>query len=165
MTARKAGRGPAASEPKRPRIMVVDDHPIMREGLTRVIEEGGDFVVCAQAASIQRALELVKTTQPDLIIVDIALGGQNGLELIKDVKVRHPKLPMLVHSMHEEQIYAQRSLRAGATRTRRETGAAAFMMRMVFPSGPFAYGPVDEGSGAGLCPSVDGALQVQVKSW
>jgi DNA-binding NarL/FixJ family response regulator len=94
--------------------MVVDDHPIMREGLTRVIEESGDLVVCAQAESIQRALELVETTQPDLIIVDIALGGQNGLELIKDVRARHPKLPMLVHSMHEEQIYAQRSLRAGA---------------------------------------------------
>jgi len=114
MTARKTGRGSAASEPKRPRIMIVDDHPIMREGLTRVIEENGDLVVCAQAESIQRALELVETTQPDLIIVDIALGGQNGLELIKDVKVRHPKLPMLVHSMHEEQVYAQRSLRAGA---------------------------------------------------
>ena len=79
-----------------------------------MIEEGGDLVVCAQAESIQRALELVETTEPDLIIVDIALGGQNGLELIKDVKARHPKLPMLVHSMHEEQIYAQRSLRAGA---------------------------------------------------
>lgn len=114
MTARKTGRGPAASELKKLRIMVVDDHPIMREGLIRVIEEGGDLVVCAQAESIQRALELVKITEPDLIIVDIALGGQNGLELIKDVKARHPKLPMLVHSMHEEQIYAQRSLRAGA---------------------------------------------------
>ena len=114
MTARKTGGGPAASKPTRPRIMVVDDHPIMREGLTRVIEESGDLVVCAQAESIQRALELVETTQPDLIIVDIALGGQNGLELIKDVRARHPKLPMLVHSMHEEQIYAQRSLRAGA---------------------------------------------------
>jgi DNA-binding NarL/FixJ family response regulator len=114
MTARKTGRGQAASEPQRSRIMVVDDHPIMREGLTRVMEEGGDFLVCAQAESIPRALELLETTRPDLIIVDIALGGQNGLELIKDVKVRHPKLPVLVHSMHEEQVYAQRALRAGA---------------------------------------------------
>lgn len=118
MTARKAGsnvtRSSAAGAPKRTRIMVVDDHPVMREGLKRVIEDADDLVVCAQAGSIQGALELVETTQPDLIIVDIALGGQNGLELIKDVKVRHPRLPMLVHSMHEEQIYAQRSLRAGA---------------------------------------------------
>jgi DNA-binding NarL/FixJ family response regulator len=118
MKARKAGPlakggadGPAV---KKVRILVVDDHPIMREGLTRVIEEAADLTVCAQAESIERALELIGTSQPDLVIVDIALGGQNGLELIKDVKVRYPKLPVLVHSMHEEQVYAQRSLRAGA---------------------------------------------------
>ena len=118
MTARKTGskvtRGSAAGAAKRTRIMVVDDHPVMREGVKRVIEEADDLIVCAQAGSVQGALELVERTQPDMIIVDIALGGQNGLELIKDVKVRHPKLPMLVHSMHEEQVYAQRSLRAGA---------------------------------------------------
>jgi DNA-binding NarL/FixJ family response regulator len=99
---------------KRARIVVVDDHPTMREGLARVIDETGDLSVCAQAESIHRALELVETTQPDLAIVDITLGGQNGIELIKDLKVRHPKLPVLVHSMHDEQVYAQRSLRAGA---------------------------------------------------
>jgi DNA-binding NarL/FixJ family response regulator len=118
MKARKTGPlakggadGPAV---KKVRILLVDDHPIMREGLTRVIEEAADLTVCAQAESIERALELIGTSQPDLVIVDIALGGQNGLELIKDVKVRYPKLPVLVHSMHEEQVYAQRSLRAGA---------------------------------------------------
>ena len=100
--------------PKRARIVVVDDHPTMREGLARVIDETGDLTVCAQAGSIQRALELIETTQPDLAIVDITLGGQNGIELIKDLKVRYPKLPVLVHSMHDEQVYAQRSLRAGA---------------------------------------------------
>ena len=110
----KAKRGQAGTAPKKVRIMVVDDHPIMREGLTRVIEEAGDLAVCAQAESIQRALELIEKTEPGLIIVDIGLGGTNGLELIKDVKARHPKLPVLVHSMHEEQVYAQRSLQAGA---------------------------------------------------
>ena len=100
--------------PKRARIVVVDDHPTMREGLARVIDETGDLTVCAQAGSIQRALELIETTQPDLAIVDITLGGQNGIELIKDLKVRHPKLPVLVHSMHDEQVYAHRSLRTGA---------------------------------------------------
>ena len=118
MTARtadsKVKRGQAGTAPKKVRIMVVDDHPIMREGLTRVIEEAGDLAVCAQAESIQRALELIEKTEPGLIIVDIGLGGTNGLELIKDVKARHPKLPVLVHSMHEEQVYAQRSLQAGA---------------------------------------------------
>jgi DNA-binding NarL/FixJ family response regulator len=100
--------------PKRARIVVVDDHPTMREGLARVIDEAGDLTVCAQAGNIQHALELIQTTQPDLAIVDITLGGQNGIELIKDLKVRYPKLLVLVHSMHEEQVYAQRSLRAGA---------------------------------------------------
>lgn len=94
--------------------MVVDDHPTMREGLARVIDEAGDLVVCAQAGSIQGALELVESTQPDLVIVDITLRRQNGIELIKDLRIRHPKLPVLVHSMHDEQVYAQRSLRAGA---------------------------------------------------
>jgi DNA-binding NarL/FixJ family response regulator len=94
--------------------VVVDDHPTMREGMARVIDETGDLIVCAQAESIQRALELIETTPPDLAIVDITLGGQNGIELIKDLKVRHPKLPVLVHSMHDEAVYAQRSLRAGA---------------------------------------------------
>jgi DNA-binding NarL/FixJ family response regulator len=118
MTALKAGlrvkRDHVGTMPKKVRIMVVDDHPIMREGLTRVIEETSDLMVCAQAESIQGALELIKKMVPDLIIVDIGLGGTNGLELIKDVKARHPKLPVLVHSMHEEQVYAQRSLHAGA---------------------------------------------------
>jgi DNA-binding NarL/FixJ family response regulator len=118
MKARKTGPlakgGADGPVVKKVRILLVDDHPIMREGLTRVIEEAADLTVCAQAESIERALELIGTSQPDLVIVDIALGGQNGLELIKDVKVRYPKLPVLVHSMHEEQVYAQRSLRAGA---------------------------------------------------
>lgn len=86
----------------------------MREGLARVIDETGDLIVCAQAESVHRALELIETTQPDLAIVDITLRRENGIELIKDLKIRHPKLPVLVHSMHDEQVYAQRSLRAGA---------------------------------------------------
>lgn len=86
----------------------------MREGLARVIDETADLIVCAQAESIHRALELIETTLPDLAIVDITLRRENGIELIKDLKVRHPQLPVLVHSMHDEQVYAQRSLRAGA---------------------------------------------------
>lgn len=118
MNSRKASPArkeqPPGIAPKVARIVVVDDHPVMREGLAKVIDGAGDLTVCAQAASIHQALELIENTQPDLAIVDIALGVQNGLELIKDLKVRHPKLRVLVHSMHDEQVYAQRSLRAGA---------------------------------------------------
>ena len=110
----KTRRRSLGSAPKRARILVVDDHPTMREGLARVIDETADLTVCAQAESIHRALELIETTQPDLVIVDITLRRENGIELIKDLKLRHPKLPVLVHSMHDEQVYAQRSLRAGA---------------------------------------------------
>ena len=135
MTARKADskvkRGQAGIAPKKVRIMVVDDHPIMREGLTRVIEEASDLAVCAQAESIQRALELIEKAQPDLIIVDIGLGGTNGLELIKDVKARYPKLPVLVHSMHEEQVYAQRSLQAGARGYLMKQEPAAKLLRAI----------------------------------
>jgi DNA-binding NarL/FixJ family response regulator len=117
VTARKIASKPklqsAGLATKRPRILVVDDHPIMREGLARVIEETGLFTVYAQAGSTRRALELIEADQPDLVIVDITLPGENGIDLIKDLKLRHPKLPVLVHSMHDEQIYAHRSLSAG----------------------------------------------------
>jgi DNA-binding NarL/FixJ family response regulator len=96
------------------RILVVDDHPIVREGLVRVIDQSTDLLVCAHAENIQQALEAVESSKPDLVIVDISLGGQNGIELIKDIKVRHPGLPVLVHSMYDEAMYAERCLRVGA---------------------------------------------------
>ena len=96
------------------RVLLVDDHPTMREGLIRVIEREADLTVCGEAESIQRALEVIESAKPDVVVVDISLAGQNGLELIKDIKVRHPQLPVLVHSMHDESVYAERALRAGA---------------------------------------------------
>lgn len=100
---------------RRVRILIVDDHPVMREGLVRVLEREAGLRVCAEAASIPEALAAITTAKPDLAIVDISLGGQNAIELIKDIKVRHPQLPLLVHSMHDEAVYAERSLRAGAS--------------------------------------------------
>lgn len=96
------------------RVLLVEDHPTMREGLIRVIEREADLTVCGEAETIQRALEMIASSKPDIAVVDISLGGQNGIELIKDIKVRHPRLPVLVHSMHDESVYAERSLRAGA---------------------------------------------------
>ncbi len=95
-------------------IAVVDDHPIVREGLVRVIEQTGDLRVCGQAQDIAQARAVVETAKPDLVIVDISLGGQNGLELIKDLKAQHPHLRILVHSVYDEGTYAERCLRAGA---------------------------------------------------
>lgn len=105
---------PNAGPSGKARVVVVDDHPIVREGLLRVIDATPDLMVCAHAENIPQALAAIETTQPAVVIVDIALGGQNGIELIKDIKARLPDLPVLVHSMHDETLYAERCLRAGA---------------------------------------------------
>ncbi|MFT5207670.1 MAG: DNA-binding NarL/FixJ family response regulator [Candidatus Omnitrophota bacterium] len=96
------------------KIMIVDDHPIMRRGLAELIHLEDDLVMCAEAESISTALELIKLHKPKLILVDLSLKDENGLELVKDIKVRFPAVLMLVLSMHDETFYAERALRAGA---------------------------------------------------
>jgi DNA-binding NarL/FixJ family response regulator len=96
------------------KVLIVDDHAILREGLSRVISEEADLVVCGAVASPQQALQALATLKPDIAIVDVTLEHANGLELIKDIKIRHPRLPILVLSMHDESLYADRCLRAGA---------------------------------------------------
>jgi DNA-binding NarL/FixJ family response regulator len=100
--------------PKRKRILVVDDHPLMREGLVQWIQAAPGLEVCGQAESTAQALSLVAKLKPDLVLTDISLAGGNGLELIKDLRSLDPKLPVLVLSMHDEALYAGRALRAGA---------------------------------------------------
>jgi len=92
----------------------VDDHPIMRQGLTSLLNQEDDLEVCGEAEDAGGALERIAETRPDLAVVDISLKDSNGIELIKDIKVRWPKLPVLVLSMHDETFYAERVLRAGA---------------------------------------------------
>lgn len=98
----------------RKRIMLVEDHPLVREWLVSVIATQPDMCVVGEAASVTEALQKLATAMPDALIVDLSLPGQNGMELIKDIHVSHPALPMLVLSMHEEKFYAERALRAGA---------------------------------------------------
>jgi DNA-binding NarL/FixJ family response regulator len=94
--------------------MLVDDHPLVRERLTELIQAEPDLVVCAEAEDRHQALEGITAHQPDLIIVDLTLRDSDGLELIKDIHSRWPKLKMLVVSMHDESLYAERVIRAGA---------------------------------------------------
>jgi DNA-binding NarL/FixJ family response regulator len=94
-------------------ILVVDDHPLMREGLMQVISAEPGFQVIATAGSVQEALALVESENPDMVITDLTLPGRNGLELIKDLVATHPDLPVIVMSMHDELLYAERVLRAG----------------------------------------------------
>jgi len=100
--------------PQRKRILVVDDHPLMREGVAQWIQREPEFEICGQAESAAQALALAAKLKPDLVLTDIALPGRDGLELIKDLRAFQPDLPVLVLSMHEESLYAGRALRAGA---------------------------------------------------
>ena len=96
------------------RILLVDDHPLVREGLANLIGQQPDFEICGEAGSEPQALELIGTVQPDVAIVDITLENGSGLELVKSVKAMHPAVKTLVLSMHDESLYAERALRAGA---------------------------------------------------
>ncbi|MBC2607789.1 response regulator [Pelagicoccus albus] len=96
------------------RVYIVDDHPLVRQGLTQIISGQEDLEVCGEAEDSSGAMRGIESSNPDVVIVDISLQGNNGLELIKNLKAIHEKLPILVFSMHDESIYAQRALRAGA---------------------------------------------------
>lgn len=96
------------------RILVVDDHPILRHGIAELINREADLSVAAEADSAEAALEVLARQTMALAIVDISLPGVSGLELIKTLKVRYPQLRVLVMSMHDEMVYAERALRAGA---------------------------------------------------
>lgn len=96
------------------RILIVDDHAIVRHGLTELISCQHDMEVCGDAADMSQALQQIETTHPHLAVVDIMLDGPNGIELIERVKTHHPDIKILVSSMHDESLYAERVMRAGA---------------------------------------------------
>lgn len=102
------------SHRKRGRILLVDDHPMVRERLAEVINREPDLVVSGEAEDRHEAIDAILARPPDLVIVDLTLKNSDGLELIKDIHARWPKLRMLVVSMHDESLYAERVLRAGA---------------------------------------------------
>ena len=107
----------APSEPlpgEKSRILIVDDHPVMRKGLSQVINDQTDMEVVGEASNIPEALEKIQDLKPDLVIVDISLGDGNGIELIKQIRSRGEEPRMLVSSMHDESLFAERAIRAGA---------------------------------------------------
>ncbi len=97
------------------KIMLVDDHPILRQGLALMINEEKELIVCGQFEEASKALDAINALKPDAAIVDISLKGSSGIELLKNIKVQFPKLLVLVLSMHDESLYAERALRAGAS--------------------------------------------------
>jgi len=103
----------ATGKPKR-KVFLVDDHPLVREWLTNLINQQPDLAVCGETESAPRALQAIAAAQPDVAIVDISLTDSSGIELIKSLKLSHPEVAVLVLSMHDESLYAERALRAGA---------------------------------------------------
>jgi len=103
-----------SSRPERKRVMVVDDHPLMRSGLTQLINQQAGLEVCGEAGGPAEAIGRIPKCRPDLIVADITMKEGNGLEFIKNVLAVHGNVSILVVSMHDETIYAERALRAGA---------------------------------------------------
>src|SRR6267143_5896427 len=96
------------------RILLVDDHAVVRFGIAHLINRQNDMVVCGEEEDASRALSAISTLKPDLVIADISLKDSSGLELMRNIKAQYPKMPVLVVSAHDESIYAEIAFRAGA---------------------------------------------------
>jgi DNA-binding NarL/FixJ family response regulator len=97
------------------KILLVDDHPIIRQGIKRVLEKEKDLVICGEASSANEAMDIINSDKPDIAIIDITLSGNvNGIDLIRSMKERFPEIHSLVLSMHNESIYAERAIKSGA---------------------------------------------------
>ena len=108
----KTPKSRKSSEPRK-RLLIVDDHPIMRQGLALLINEEPDLIVCGEAETANQAIDAIGKLNPDLVLADITMPGKTGLDLIKDLQTLHPGTAVLVMSMHDESLYAERVLRAG----------------------------------------------------
>src|ERR1039457_7160239 len=107
------GKKISANSLKRKKILLVDDHPLMRRGQADLLERETDLTVCGEAGTAHAAMEAIAKLQPDIVLVDMALPDKDGLELIKDIQALHPGLPVLAMSTQDESLYAARVLRAG----------------------------------------------------
>jgi DNA-binding NarL/FixJ family response regulator len=137
----------AANNPNK-RVLIVDDHPILRHGLRHVIESQEDLSVCGEADTERDARIAIKELVPDAVVADISLRQGDGIELVRDIRAHHPKLPVLVFSNHDESIYAERMLAAGASGyIMKKSGAAAVLLalRRVLSGGIFVSEEIGNG--------------------
>jgi DNA-binding NarL/FixJ family response regulator len=102
------------AETRKKTVFVVDDHPLLRQGLALLINQEHDLMVCGEAEEAHAAMKAIAVTRPDILIADISLKGPDGLDLLKSLRASYPDLPVLILSMHDESIYAERALRARA---------------------------------------------------
>lgn len=105
---------PAPPPVARKRILLIDDHPFMRAGLGQLIDRQADLCVCGEAGNPAEALQLVAQHRPDLVLTDLTMPGRSGLEFVKDLHALHAEIPILIMTMHDEAVFAERALRAGA---------------------------------------------------
>ncbi len=112
-TADSPAKAPPAAKAKR-RVLIVDDHPIFRDGITQLLNFQPDLEVCGGVSSARQALAAVEQLKPDVLTVDISIQGSDGIELLKSIRAQYPNLPALMVSSHDENVYAERALRAGA---------------------------------------------------
>src|ERR1700730_9647183 len=112
--ARSTNNNSKCDLPEAKRIVIVDDHPLFRKGLEQLIQSHDGLSICGEAANAAEAMDVIRQIAPDMAIVDLSLPGANGIELIKNIRAEFPKLLILVLSMHDESLYALRSMRAGA---------------------------------------------------
>ena len=106
--------GDATDPSLKRRVLIIDDHLVVRQGLKHLIDREDDLLTCGDVADARKGLDAIHGLNPDVVLVDISLPGMNGIEFIKNVKASHPDLPIVVFSMHDESLYAERALRAGA---------------------------------------------------
>ena len=141
------------------RILVADDHTIMREGLKQLLANEADFVVVAEAADGNEVLKLVRASDFDVVLLDMSMPGKSGIELIKQVKTEKPRLRLLVLSMHQENQYAVRAIKAGASGYLTKDSATTQLVsaiRKVAAGGAFITADVAEQLALGAMPNVAG---------
>jgi DNA-binding NarL/FixJ family response regulator len=126
-----ASRPARSKRPEMKRLLLVDDHPIMRHGLVQLISAESDLEVCAEAGNAADGMTAVAKQNPDLVIADLTLPDKHGLEFIKDLRALHPDTQVIVLSMHDESLYAERALRAGARGYLMKEAAAEHLIRAV----------------------------------
>src|ERR1700677_2899708 len=110
----ETAKTPDVAGPRKKNVFVVDDHPLLRQGLAMLINREPDLMVCGEAEEASAAMKAIACARPDILIADISLNGPDGLDLLKNLRSLYPDLPVLILSMHDESIYAERALRARA---------------------------------------------------
>jgi DNA-binding NarL/FixJ family response regulator len=110
----ETAKSQSVTRAKKKTVFIVDDHPLLRQGLALLVNRERDLVVCGEAEEAQTAMKEITAKKPDILIADISLNGPDGLDLLKNLRMLYPSLPVLILSMHDESIYAERALRARA---------------------------------------------------